>query len=287
MMILFRSLIAFTADDFMPHEKLVDANVFLDFKKAGVVLPPVLCEVLKRECADHLTIKQASVDAIKNTEGKWHCYSGNDLVDVSALLVIANGVDVNSLGLDLEFPLEKVRGQVAVLNETGPTKVIAKTVNAGKYITPSIAGKHYIGATYHRGDSSLLALDADKVELLAAAEKTFPGEFSANSYSTAWVGIRSMSKDRVPVVGPVPDITFYKREYRDICHGNNNKVYQPAQYLDGLYVSAAHGSRGFSSCFLSAEIIAAQIRGEPLPVSKKVADYLSPSRFIVNDLKRS
>jgi len=104
--------------------------------------------------------------------------------------------------------------------------------------------------------------------------------------SGSWVGFRTVAKDRVPVVGAVPDETFFNAQYSDIRHGNTSKSYLPAEYLEGLYISAAHGSRGFTSSFISAEIIAAQLAGEPSPVNKKVLDYLNPSRFIVNDLKR-
>ena len=95
-----------------------------------------------------------------------------------------------------------------------------------------------------------------------------------------------MSKDRVPIVGAIADETFFNEEYVDICHGKVNRNYQPAHYLPGLYLSSAHGSRGFTSSFLCAEIIASLIAGEPAPVSRRVLDYLSPSRFMVNNLKR-
>jgi len=32
--------------------------------------------------------------------------------------------------------------------------------------------------------------------------------------------------------------------------------------------------------------VVAQLEGSPSPVSRQVQDYLNPSRFIVNDLKR-
>ena len=95
-----------------------------------------------------------------------------------------------------------------------------------------------------------------------------------------------MSKDRVPIVGAVADVSFFNKEYADIALGSTAKTYQPASYLNGLYISAAHGSRGFTSSLLSAEIVASLINNEPRPVNKRVIDYLSPSRFIVSNLKR-
>ena len=105
-------------------------------------------------------------------------------------------------------------------------------------------------------------------------------------YVQSWVGFRAMAKDRVPIVGAMPDIASFNNEYADINIGDIKKNYRPAKNLKGLYVSIAHGSRGFTSCFLAAEIISSQIIGEPSPVRKRVLDYLNPSRFVVNDLKR-
>ncbi|MDH3342803.1 MAG: hypothetical protein OEM07_03680 [Gammaproteobacteria bacterium] len=69
-------------------------------------------------------------------------------------------------------------------------------------------------------------------------------------------------------------------------HGRPRAQYPQAKYLSGLYVNAAHGSRGICSSFLSAEILAAMIVNEPLPVSKEIVDHLSPARFLMRKLKR-
>ncbi|RLR17325.1 hypothetical protein D8L93_10235 [Sodalis-like symbiont of Bactericera trigonica] len=44
------------------------------------------------------------------------------------------------------------------------------------------------------------------------------------------------------------------------------------------------GSRGLCSALLAAEIVAAQIFGEPLPVTRTVAQALNPNRFWVRKL---
>ncbi len=269
-----------------PAAGLDDDRVYVDYASAGVVLPESLCEVIKKECGARLNIGHAKIDAIKRVDNRWHCMSENTLIASSEVVVTANGIAVNDLLLHAPLPIEKVRGQVAVFNEKPLSESIIKAVNADKYITPAIQNKHYLGATYAR-DNASLEIDADdNRDLLAAIDRMQPGVFDMEDYCDAWVGFRSMSKDRCPIVGLLPDEGFFKQAYADICHGNNNKEYPLAQYHNGLYVSAAHGSRGFTSCFLSAEIIAAQVTGEPMPVSKRLVDYLSPSRFMVNDFKR-
>ena len=200
--------------------------------------------------------------------------------------MVASGVCVADLGLELELPVESIRGQVAALAEVDGSVDMSKTVNAGKYFTPSIDGVHYIGATYNRGVSDTAIDEADNADLVTILDSFYPGVFAAKDVVSSWAGFRLMARDRVPIVGAVPDRAFFEREYADIRHGNNQKDYAGARYLDGLYVSLAHGSRGFTSSLLSAEIIAAQVEAEPLPVSDAVMAYLSPSRFIVNHLKR-
>jgi tRNA 5-methylaminomethyl-2-thiouridine biosynthesis bifunctional protein len=261
-------------------------QVYVDYKTAGVILPGVLCDVLKRECGDSLSIIHAEICEVKNKSNQWQCLSADGLVTESEILIIANGTAVNDLGMSIKFPIETVRGQSVELEANAASKHIEKAVNSGFYITPAISEKHYLGATYSRENKSLDICPADSRELFESVNNLFPGLFKMHDCCAAWAGLRAMSKDRVPVVGAVPDINYFHEEYADICHGRGNKDYQPARYLDGLYISAAHGSRGFTSSSISAEIIAALITGEPSPVSKSVMDYISPSRFIVNDLKR-
>ncbi len=48
---------------------------------------------------------------------------------------------------------------------------------------------------------------------------------------------------------------------------------------DGVYGAFAYGSRGIVWSALAAEILAAELEGEPLPVEGKLADALAPERF--------
>ena len=259
--------------------------VFVNYPSAGVVLPKILCGVLVEECGNRLNIVHAEVDDIKFKNNSWQCLSGDSIVSETEVLVIANGSKINACGLDINFPVESIRGQVVELNNSKKFN-IKSTINSDVYITPKINKQHYLGATYSRDNRSIEIDDNDNKVLLKSFDEINHGVFDMSSINGAWVGFRAMSKDRAAIVGAVPDQQHYRQEYADIRDGKINKYYSPASYLNGLYVTAAHGSRGFTSSFLSAELIASQIEGEPAPVSKAVLDYLQPSRFIVNDLKR-
>ena len=48
---------------------------------------------------------------------------------------------------------------------------------------------------------------------------------------------------------------------------------------EGVYAAFAYGSRGIIWSALAAEIIAAELEGEPLPVEASLARALEPGRF--------
>lgn len=262
-----------------------EGQVAVNYASAGVVLPAVLCDALKAECGTKLRVVDAGVTRLNYDGKKWQCLHASKLINEAEIMVVANGTGVNNLVLPVTFPLEAIRGQVITLNANAKSTKIKKTRNADVHITPVINAKQYLGASYTRNCEMLEVCQSDNSKLLAALNKSYPGMFDEEDICKTWVGFRTLSKDRVPIVGAVPDVSFFNREYADIRHGNTIKGYQPARYLNGLYISAAHGSRGFTSSFLSAEIIVAQITGEPSPVNRTILDYLSPSRFMVNSLK--
>ena len=212
------------------------------------------------------------------------------MVNASEVVIVASGSDLPHLNELPELPLEKIRGQVASLVKNKFSATMTCAISADVYITPLIEQCHYLGATYSRNNHDDKVSSEENNVLLDKVNNDIVKLIKCESYrlseQDSWVGFRCKSKDRVPVVGPVPDVDFYEKEYHDICHGIKNKQYPSAQSIRGLFLSLAHGSRGFTSSFLSAEILASQIVGEPSPVSSSMRDYLTPSRFIVNDMKR-
>ena len=54
----------------------------------------------------------------------------------------------------------------------------------------------------------------------------------------------------------------------------------------GLYACFALGSRGLTLAPLLAELIAASIEGEPLPVERALAAAVDPARFLLGSLRR-
>ena len=75
----------------------------------------------------------------------------------------------------------------------------------------------------------------------------------------AWAGVRCVSPDHLPLVGALDETA-----------------------LPGVHVCTALGSRGLTFAVLCAELLAAWLHHEPLPVEKRLAHALRASRFQKN-----
>lgn len=72
----------------------------------------------------------------------------------------------------------------------------------------------------------------------------------------AWAGVRCATPTRLPSVGPVAN-------------------------ADGLWVCTGMGSRGLTFAALCAELLAAQLHGEPWPVEQRLARALRPAFEVI------
>lgn len=104
-----------------------------------------------------------------------------------------------------------------------------------------------LGATMEPGLYERHVEQARVDELLAAAEALLPGE--VRPAGRAWAGIRPMSPDNWPLIGPSDE---------------------------GLLLAAGHSRNGWLLAPITAEIIAAYVMGEEIPPEWAA---LSPQRF--------
>lgn len=119
----------------------------------------------------------------------------------------------------------------------------------------------FMGSTY-QPEQLLERSDADNhlrnfdhlQQLLPSLAAPLAATFSSDALQT-WKGTRCISADRLPLVGPL------------------DAGEQPS-----LWLCAALGSRGLSFSVLCAELLAAQMGAEPLPVETKLAKALNALR---------
>ena len=273
--------------DLQPHLK--DKNVSVSFlPEAGWASPKKACEVLVEACGESLKIINKNVSDICKVEGEWHALNDKGQSIASAeVLVIANGVNANQFESVSWLPVSSVRGQLTEVTASEKSLALNKALSFDAYVTPEYKGKHYVGATYRVGDDNKERTQEEQDENLNHLEQCLPNIFDKPEQLNGRVGFRPVSNDMTPIIGEVPDKQAFKEDYKELHHGRPRAKYPVAKYLSGLYVNAAHGSRGICSSFLSAEILLAMINDEPLPVSKEIVDHLSPARFLIRKLKRA
>jgi tRNA 5-methylaminomethyl-2-thiouridine biosynthesis bifunctional protein len=254
---------------------------------AGWVRVKRLCDVIRHECADQLDYVQATVSDVRLHHGKWQIIGeNNDVVMMADCVVAANGSMAGRFSVLEWLPVDAARGQLTMPEPTQISRKIKCGISAQRYITPAHDGRHIVGASYRLDDESPELSSFDQEENISSINRLIPAALEQQAEVKGRVAFRAVSKDRVPLVGCVPDKDRFEQDYRDLHHGRHSRHYPAGSYLPGLYLSTAHGSRGLASCFISAEVIASMICAEPAPVEKDIVDYLNPARFIIRRLKR-
>lgn len=206
--------------------------------------------------------------------GLWQVFgSQGQMFEQADLVVLAAGYACGTL-LQHPLPLQAIRGQVswglqpAELNGGGAAVPVFPDfpVNGhGSFLpgVPTDEGPIWLtGAGFTRDRNDKLIEPQDQLDNLARLQVLLPNvaahlaaDFQQGAVR-AWAGVRCASPDRLPLVGPV----------------------DPSQQA-GLWINTAMGSRGLSFAVLCAELLAARLHHEPLPLDKRMAQALSAQRF--------
>ncbi|MEM9053747.1 MAG: FAD-dependent 5-carboxymethylaminomethyl-2-thiouridine(34) oxidoreductase MnmC [Pseudomonadota bacterium] len=97
-------------------------------------------------------------------------------------------------------------------------------------------------------------------------------------------GVRATSPDRLPVIGPLPDIEAILHSHVGLRKGI--AVPEETAALSGVYIAGGYGSRGFTFGPWGARLISALIHDDPLPTRLDVLPLIDPARQVLRDLKR-
>ena len=257
------------------------------FPAAGWASPKGLCEQLLRACGTSLKFISQHVVAIRQQHNQWQALDAHgQSIACAEVMIIASGVDANQFEGVSWLPLSSVRGQVTEIPASQKSISFNTALSFDAYVTPEHNGVHYAGASYRAGDDSTQLSQVEQDEILTHLQQCLPSVFIVPEQLTGRVGFRPVSDDMTPIVGAVPDQHAFAEDYKELHHGRPNEHYPAARYLTGLYISAAHGSRGICSSFLAAEMLAAMIVSEPLPVNQQTVEHLSPARFLMRKLRR-
>jgi len=220
----------------------------------------------------------------KETSSNWRILNeSNEVIGESEIVILASGAKIRNFAQTSWLPVSPVRGQTGEFKANEKTKALKKPFVLYGFISPEKNGFHISGATYSRKNLSPQSNEEDYEELFQMASGNLPG-IEKEKDIRGWTGFRPACSDFIPIAGALPDIENFKNLYHDLDKGKPGENYQPAEHLEGLYVTSGHGSHGMVYCAIAAEVIAAQILGEPMLLSKKYIDAMNPARFLIRDL---
>jgi tRNA 5-methylaminomethyl-2-thiouridine biosynthesis bifunctional protein len=172
--------------------------------------------------------------------------------------------------------LSAIRGQVTHLPAQAAD--VPFVVCGDAYLTPAANGIASLGAIYGRDDDDDASLRTeDHQENIRHLQQMLPDWRPPSPLDLAGldgrVGFRCVAADRLPLVGGLPDLARFQ------ASGNGDMRLQDMPRLPGLYGLLAYGSRGLIWSPLAAELLAAQLNGEPLPLPRNLSALLDPARF--------
>lgn len=185
--------------------------------------------------------------------------------------------------------LSPVRGQLSLgrVSDLAPGTAPQHATHGGGVLVPHCHWQgqdHWVmGATYERGESAVQVSEANHQANLAALQAWLPDVAAVlapsfhNHQVSGWAQIRCATGDRLPLAGALPDVAALQ---------NQQPVHQQPR-LDGLHALTGLGSRGLTLALLCAEVLAARLAQEPLPVPADLADALDPARFALRQRRRN
>jgi tRNA 5-methylaminomethyl-2-thiouridine biosynthesis bifunctional protein len=196
------------------------------------------------------------VTGIVHDNGEWIVQGEHGELARAPAVVVAAAY-ASRLLVTPALALHPVRGQILWAPQPADMPVPASPVNGNGHFIPSVPTSQgaawYCGSTYGRGDDSHELRGEDtqaNIERLSALLPAIAPHIDA-AVAGAWAQVRCTSQDRRPIVG---------------------------ELAPGLLVSTAMGSRGLTFSILGAELLAATVHREPLPLDERLARALAPKR---------
>lgn len=275
------------------------------FADGGWLSPASLCAANLARAGQKLSCHYGQqVASLRYRQGQWQALDAKGQPLASApTLILANAHGALPLLAHLEIddaahvqtppltlPLRPARGQLSQLPQgslSAPDCVVCRL----GHVTPGIDGERHVGASFLIDDDDTRLRAADHADNLARLEFCLPG--SLKSLQQSWpqlleldgatqspsplsgrAGVRCMTPDRLPLVGALP------QPGPDTSANPPTNLERIAR-LPGLYALLGFGARGLVWSMIAAELLAAQLEDEPLPLAADLVQALDPARFML------
>jgi len=249
------------------------------FAQGGWVQPSSLCAAALNAFPERIKIcLNAPVDRIERQENGWQLLTtdGRELA-TAPIVILAAGTGASRLVPFAGIPQQAARGQVSHLPAIAlqPPKVV---LCKHGYTLPAIDGICLTGATLQLHDNEPQARPSDHLENLAGLARSLPAQAGKidPTQIDGRVGFRPLSPDRLPIVGPLPDLAALV--------GQPRLNAQPR--LPGLWCVQGFGARGIVWSALMADLLLSRLEGDPLPLANDLVDAVDPGRFLLKSSGR-
>lgn len=268
------------------------------FAQGAAVAAGRWCEAMVAAAGARVSLRcAATVERLQRVEGGWcaHLADGGALA-APVVVNAAAGAGPGLAGLR-HAPLQLLRGRLSILAAGDLPGLRAALAGDGYAMhAPGVDGRALLGASYEpvppgspKADAAALAfgptgLDAAAIHaanvgrlarLLADPPPVRP--------AAMFDGLRAVAADRLPLAGLPGDearalaaaVALRGAQLRDLPR-------QP-----GAAALFALGSRGLALAPLLADLVAAQLEGEPWPIERDLAASVDPARFLLDALRHA
>ncbi len=261
----------------------------LHFQDSGWLNPGALCRELVRHPSIVLSTEcRVSEISHHNLPTRQPCWQlaipqGRDLR--TPRLVLACGNTLNGFPQTKSLPLVAARGQISRFAVKPDSTVPRCVINGKHYVIPD-GESVLVGATFDRDIDDDRIHPRDHARNLAGLRETAPSLQVHETALAGYAGVRATTPDRLPLVGPAPDMERIDAVYADLKHGRALHQYPALPHHEGLYLLGGLGSRGIVTAPLAATILADMLTGSNTGSWDRWAPLLNPARFRIRNLKR-
>jgi tRNA 5-methylaminomethyl-2-thiouridine biosynthesis bifunctional protein len=266
----------------------------LFFSQGGWVNPPALCRALLQHPGITLVTHQEALD-LRYSDALWHATDAQERSICKApVVVICSAGDSQRFAQTAHLPLKTIRGQITHLPASSQSQALRSVLCGEGYVSPARENQHFVGASFRFDRSDTNPSQEENASNLALLANLSPELDQAIRRSPDWnpdklearAALRCTSPDYLPLIGPVVDAKQFRQDYAILTKDASKRPDTTAPWLPGLYINAAHGSRGLISCPLSGELVAVMLDNKPLPLPSDLVQAVHPSRFLLRQLIR-
>jgi tRNA 5-methylaminomethyl-2-thiouridine biosynthesis bifunctional protein len=248
------------------------------FRQGGWARPGSVVEAMLAACGGRLQ-RRFGVGKVRigYEDGHWQVHDEHgELVARAANLILATGAGATEIPQAAPLPLTAMRGQVSHLpaDMVPPLPVV---LCREAYLTPPSHGVASAGATYDLDADPELSPASHEQNLERVRGLLSDPQAARGAPLQGRVGFRCIAPDRLPLVGRLPDF---------MAAGSNERLRDVPRH-PGLYGLLGYASRGLIWAGWAAELLAAQLEGEPLPLESSLVDALDPARFVLRARRTS